>query len=872
MRRETAPHPAMPNRRRAGRFLRHVVVGLAGLTFLLAPARCARAQTADGLTQAEVGQAQLRASTARVAAQLEAILGEFERNQLRGEEVELLRAIHGVLGQLSEQDMVRVIELLQVARSEDGTRRSNLVEAFSTQKSVGLKLRQILLEYQRQQELSGIAARLEELANRQNANLRETRDLAESASGRRREWLTENQRISLQLQLTEQQSLRDEVASVIQRLESWSAEQDNEAAARAAEALERPEIEALAVALDRTLQDLQTSRLLSAAGRQRATRQLLREVARLLVPPADELEALRAALAEVEQLADRQRAAHGATRQVAERSPELEQIARTQADLVDETDVTRAIVAGLDPAAAEQVAAAVGRMQEARGGLRNEAQPWRTRRIMAATQQDLAVARLQAAARLLRQRIDTMERQQQATSDPLSNLRQVREDINELIEREQELKNEAAAAEDNPAELQPLAPRQGDLGDRASDTASRAALDSPEVADQVSEAVAQMRQSQRALGGGQNDPGAQQAAIDALSKALETLDAQLAQLEAAAAELAEIEDLLGQLIAIIEAQKGLIRETARLARQLEARPPEEVGRGQSELAGATRELEAAIPPSIPDAAMYLRDAGIHMALAGDAISDERAADAREPQDTALAFLIRAREELERRMAELQSMLGLPPDAPSLEDLSRMIKAAQQEVNSAMSVDELRQMAQDLAEAGQHIEPATSGRMGRLPRMIGEPLQRADQALTEGAAAAEGGESGAAQAHAATAQEALAAAAAALDLAMAGMGQQPGAGPGQGGEGNTPGQGQGRGRGRTPGSQSGKGTGDAGNFFGAGGADGPRRSATGSGQFIGLPARERAALLQSQGEKYPQEYAPMIEQYLKNLSDQVEEAP
>jgi hypothetical protein len=37
-------------------------------------------------------------------------------------------------------------------------------------------------------------------------------------------------------------------------------------------------------------------------------------------------------------------------------------------------------------------------------------------------------------------------------------------------------------------------------------------------------------------------------------------------------------------------------------------------------------------------------------------------------------------------------------------------------------------------------------------------------------------------------------------------------------------------------------------------------------FVNLPPRDRAALQQSQAEKYPQEYGPIIEQYLRNLSD------
>ena len=40
-----------------------------------------------------------------------------------------------------------------------------------------------------------------------------------------------------------------------------------------------------------------------------------------------------------------------------------------------------------------------------------------------------------------------------------------------------------------------------------------------------------------------------------------------------------------------------------------------------------------------------------------------------------------------------------------------------------------------------------------------------------------------------------------------------------------------------------------------------------GKFLGLPARDREAIQQSQAEKYPEEFATMVEQYMKNLSDE-----
>jgi hypothetical protein len=66
-----------------------------------------------------------------------------------------------------------------------------------------------------------------------------------------------------------------------------------------------------------------------------------------------------------------------------------------------------------------------------------------------------------------------------------------------------------------------------------------------------------------------------------------------------------------------------------------------------------------------------------------------------------------------------------------------------------------------------------------------------------------------------------------------------------------------------------GTGDRKEIDGGGPTEGgPRNSTdTSSSAYLGLPPRDRQAIQQSQKEKYPAEYAPMVEQYLRNLSDQ-----
>jgi hypothetical protein len=49
--------------------------------------------------------------------------------------------------------------------------------------------------------------------------------------------------------------------------------------------------------------------------------------------------------------------------------------------------------------------------------------------------------------------------------------------------------------------------------------------------------------------------------------------------------------------------------------------------------------------------------------------------------------------------------------------------------------------------------------------------------------------------------------------------------------------------------------------------GQRLDVKGSSSFLGLPARDRAAIQQSRNEPFPAEYSTQLEQYLKNLSDQ-----
>src|SRR5260221_8555246 len=245
----------------------------------------APAPALERILQQELKQQQIGTSTQRVGEELEVIITEFERNAIGGEEVKVLQAIRGVLGNLSAQDMEKVIGLLREARTTDDTVGSTrrVADAYSGQKTIITQLRQLLLEYQRQQALYELALRLKELAARQTSNMRLGVGLAKTARANSLNDLAENQRLSLQLQHTEQGALKDEVGLVVTKLEKLAGEiEGGPTADRPKAAVQQAKEGALAASLDAAASDLKTAKILSAVGNEKKARDVLREMARLL--------------------------------------------------------------------------------------------------------------------------------------------------------------------------------------------------------------------------------------------------------------------------------------------------------------------------------------------------------------------------------------------------------------------------------------------------------------------------------------------------------------------------------------------------------------------------------------------------------------
>src|ERR1041385_2975234 len=689
----------------------------------------------DRILQNELKQQQIRATTQRVGEQLGAVVAEFDRNGIGGEDVKTLKIIRGVLGYLTEKDMQTVIEYLQQARtaSDAGGTSQKTSEAFAKQKAIILQLKQLVLEYQRQQALSEIAIRLKELARRQSENMRLGVWLARLTDRRSLDGFDESQKLSLQLQHTEQGALKDEVALVIARLETLSKEiMDGPMADRPKVALQQARDGGLKPALDAAVEEIKTAKLLSATGNEKKARDQMREVARLLMLSKDASEALRQALRELDQaIAEQQQVA------VETAKLEKETVSQTesqQAEVADTTDLIKRDVADIAPVAADSLKEAFNKMQEARSILNEQGRNLEQKRAEAPKKQAEALAGLEQARRALQEQLAKAEALEIKPEDKLAAMKELQEQVRALIKQEEQVKQETAASETRKQDLQKDAPRQGELKDKAQELQQQAADKSPPAAQSLGEAAGQMQKAQTSLAEGKNNPAAQQAALDALNQADKQFSQDIAKLEDAQKELAQLEEMLKKLGIIINDEQKSQFDTAKAALKNPTPPTKDLAEKQDKLAKDTGDLKKEAETPVPAAASHLGKAQEQMDAAKGNLDSTQPAAAQPHQTQALSELYAAKKEIEAKADQLREQLGLPQNdnAQALADAAAAIEQAQKDVSQAMS--ELSQsppgLLESLQKQQQEIANALADKGQNTPATT--PLGQAQKAASQAA--------------------------------------------------------------------------------------------------------------------------------------------
>jgi hypothetical protein len=887
----------------------------AGLGLAGTPRAGAQTAVQERLQQNELRQQQIRTSTQRVGDQLQALISEFERNGLAGDEVETLRAIQSVLGHLGEEEMGRIITLLQQARaaSDASASRKSVLDAFSAQKTVIIKLKQLVDQYRRQKELYEMSVRLLKLAEKQNASLKETVALEPLLQGKPLERLGETQRIPLQVQVMEQESIKDEISLVTAQLKGLVKALEGAQAERPQNALDLAEKERLNPTLQQAVEELQTARLFSAAGSQQRVRNLLRNMARLVAPPKDQVEALRQSLRELDAALAEQRAILEQTEALKANNRNLEnnqEIASRQLDLSDKTATLRDDVQNLAPAAAADLKGSIQQMQKAHANLNGKDGRYKARETLPLEQ--AALAGLESAKNNLEKQLAKAEENARQPKDTLTQVRELAQQVEALMAEQTRVQEEAKKLEETRHQDRlsgTPAKQQQAVKDSTRDAQAQAGPLAEKAAAELASAAEQMAKSERSLAKNVNAPEAQAAARDALQRARDQLRQKENDLAKSAEQLAGLEGSLKKVQDIIKAEQKSQTSTAQAAAKPSPLAPSEaraLAQEQNQVASQTDSLKKEV------AAQGAEPAANHLATANQAMNQAQAQLAGQKpqaalarQDQALAQLGQAKSTLEQSAQALREELGQPNQAAaSLAEAARQIAQAQEQVNQALgelarqptemkngaappakaarraaSDQSMKQAAASLGKAGEIVNQMTATPQTALPPATQNSLQQAQSNLAQGQAQAGEKNAPAAEQQATQAQSALAQAAAALSLAQAGLNapsQASTAKPGQPGQANPPGPtppGQ-------PDSRTGKpaanppvaGQGNEGNWNSPGGADGPRKTTTGANQFQGLPQRDRSALQQSQGEKYPQEYGPLVEQYLKNLSDDANRKP
>ncbi len=836
---------------------------------------------AEGLRQAEASQQQLKSRTQSITEQIDTTIAEFERNGLaNGEEVRTLKGIRSVLGQLSDKQMQQVIDLLQKARTTPNAAQatSDAEQAHSGQQGILSQLNQLLKDYRRQQSFLDLARRIDALAARQDTNLSGAVDVAKVTFGKTFQQFDPSQTAAVNVQHGEQEQLKTDISEVVQEIRTAAGQNEGDQKERLAKALSTAERAKVLELASAAANDLAGGNLYRAATNEKIVRDGLREMARLVAPPETATERLRRAGQEIDQAIDQQKKLAEQTKPLPAKRPETTEMERQQAKVVDQADATKRAIADLAPKAAQELDKALDKMQEARAKL-NQTDP-----KSAAAKQDEAVAALEKAKAELNDQIAKAEKAPDQPKDKLAATKELRDQTRDLQKKQDEVAKQPAT---QPAEKNK---QQADLADKARQVQQAAAEVAPDAAKDLGDAAKDMDRAKQAMEQKQPAQAPQDAAKQELAAAEKKLDEQVKNLEKAEAQLDKAQDLQQKLGEMIQKQQDLERDTAKAAaaeaqKQPTPKAPEALAKDQKQLqkdAQAAQDemkqrapAESAPKPAEDKAAKAqaqaqaqaqeaMQSAKKSMENAQEQLQKDKPAEARPEQQQAVKDLQQAKAQVDQQVENLQQQLGKPDEGAPLDKIAEQLQKAQDQIDQAQTelakgqdnAQATQKAADALTEAAKSAAKASAEDQGKLADAAKNSLNKAQDALSDAAAQSQAKQTGEAMKNSEKAKQAIAQAQAAVQMQQAGQPGPPAQMPGQAEKPDQPGE---------PGKTLTSDKADAGHD--GVNPNGARGDKAAGASFVSLPARDRAAILQSQAEKYPQEYAPQVEQYLRNLSDQ-----
>ncbi len=868
---------------------------------------------ADHIREDAVKQQQLQGEASGLADQLDGMIAEYARNGLTGEDVDTVKALRASIQRMSQTEMQQVVTLLEKAQAapDAGQAKKSVSDAYSAQKGILVQIKRLLAEHLRNQQALELSSQLSQLADRQAANLQNGIELGKWSGGKK----PENFNVALQAHLdgqkSEEAAIADELRIVEGKIAEFAKTSENaDLAARFQKGVEATK--KLEPTADAAADALKAGQVFKAVAEEKGLRDAMRKIAHDVAPPQNQTEALRQAERQLEKLENEQKeiAAAAAKTQMApdfnqwlaqnvaanaakngdkkfqrpvdqlradkalqnefenqkrEKGAELAGMEDGQGDLANKADLAAQDLEKGAAAAAQALKGAQEKMQEARGAMAEKDAAGAMKNA------NEAAAALEAA----RAQVAQLAGDQARTAD------QKDKALQQLADAAKDLGRKEAAASVNPDKSQ-----QAALAKQAQQLAQQAAADAPNAAGALQQAAADAQKAADAAQAGQapQAAAAQLAAAQDLAKAAQQLAQQAQHAQQAEQQLAAAEKAEQSLTPIIEAEQALERDTAKAAALAKAKNDAPFA-GQNAMQEAIQTRTATfknnLAPDFIAALSALTDATIDMGAAKSELDKPAGQPADEAEKKALDDLYRALKLLEQKAELAQAEVNPDPQNPAAEAAAAQDAAkADAAVNQAMQQmqkGQMQQAAQQLAQAA-----AEAGQIAATPGanpQAQEAAQQAAQDLSQAAAQAAAQNGAQAQAAAQQGQQALAQAEAAMAQARAGLaeaGNEPAhegneQGPPHAGEhpGSHPGNHPGSHPGNHPGEHPGMPGTQAAQKYQPGGEEALQKSTRSvsakPASYAGLPPRERAAIEQAQSEKYPEEYGPLVEQYMRNLA-------
>ncbi len=843
------------------------------------------------IEQNATNQAEIRDHTTAVEKQVQDLIDELEANGISGNDVKMLEAVKSKLTDLSGPEMTQVLEALKSAAADNNpvTSQQSAYTAYADQKSILSQLGHLLVEFEQHQAASRLAEKFRDLMDREGSTTKATEDVQRKFMNRPplAMMLDRTLKTTVQVLESEQQSISDDLGSVTEQLNKAAQlnGQLNNPIQKAQDELKDGQIQ---LALNQASSDIQAGNLADALIQQKNARDQLRQIAKDL-DPVSKAEALAQATSDLQKLIDSQKGLLDSTQAFRGNRTDLLQMDAKQGDLADDADTLQHDVQAVSPDAAGSIKEASKQMQESWKFLR----PVTFASGKSTTAQQSAITSLQEAEQRLQKALADAKTSAADPDAQAKALDDLQKKIANAQQQQQQTSDQVKNALNNPAapDNNALAQAQKDqatLQQQTADLAQEAqqAAASPATSADIQAAANAMDQAQKDLSNPnkmQNAQASQQAAQQALADAGKQLQkdaattspsptpgdksdpSQTAQNDpnSAATPEADPTDQLQKQLQDVQQQQQKASDQTKQALNDPAPSSglnklNQAKQSQKDVAEQAQAMQQQTAEVSPEAGQALQKAAESMDQAQKALSDpSKATNAPSAQKAAQDALADAKKKLDDAAEAEKTTPGQLSQAAK--DLQQAQKAlASSATPNSPSADPSKgspsaDAAKELSKANQAL--AAIAKNPSTPANVAASAKDAQNAIAQAQQSSGKGDSASASSQAAAAQQAVAQAqsqmAQSSSTAASPSSQQPG----------NPSQAQ------TPGATPPHGVGSGGNQGGN-----MTTASTNDGKFVSFISRDRAAIDQSKTEKRPEDYAPQIDQYLKNLADQSSSTP